>query len=162
MVGRHCEAQDADAAQHRLLVVVGQGGQLGELEPLALEAYQGGQQGLIVLVEAGQIRVLQNVGGVAMDAAVVDGQANLMQPRRPAEDGAIGLDGHLPGIAQGIKQGQHALLHPGGLALVDVIVGAEGQGGALANVVVLQPLLELIEQPLAQGAVGVLHPIDGQ
>ncbi len=78
------EAQDADAAQHRLHVVVGQGRQLGELEPLALKAYQRSQQGLIVLVEAGQVGVLQDIGGVAVNAAVVDGKANFVQPRRPA------------------------------------------------------------------------------
>ena len=47
------EAQDPDAAQHGLQVVVGQGRQLGELEPLALKANQRRQQGLIVLVETG-------------------------------------------------------------------------------------------------------------
>ncbi len=98
-----------------------------------------------------------------MDAAVVDGKADFVQPRRPAEDGAIGLDA---GISQGSLRASNRertlALYPGGLALVDAIVGAEGQRGALANVVVLQPLLELVEQPLAQGAVGVLHPLDGQ
>ncbi len=124
VVSGDCEAQDADAAQHRLHVVVGQGRQLGELEPLALKAYQRRQQGLIVLVEAGQVGVLQDIGGVTVNAAVVDGKANFVQPRRPAEDGAIGLYLHLPGLLQGIKQGQHALLHPGCLFAVHPVVGA--------------------------------------
>ena len=127
-----------------------------------MKAYQRGQQGLIVLVEAGQVGVLQDIGGVAMNAAVVDGKADLVQPCRPAEDGAIGLLRHLPGAAEQIEQGQHALFDPGSLTLVDAIVGGECQGGALANVMVLQALLELVEQSFTQGAIGIVHPLDGQ
>jgi hypothetical protein len=98
---------------------------------------------------------------VFVDAAVVDGKADLVQPRRPAEDGAIGLFRHLPGPLRASNR-EDAALYPGGLALVDAIVGAERKRGTFANVVMLQALLELVEQPLAQGAVGVLHPLDGQ
>ncbi len=97
-----------------------------------------------------------------MNAAVVDGKANFVQPRRPAEDGAIGLYLHLPGLLQGIKQGQHALLHPGCLFAVHPVVGAERLCGALANIVVLQALLELIQQSFAQRTIGVVEPLDGQ
>ncbi len=63
---------------------------------------------------------------------------------------------------QGIEQRQHALLHPGGLFAVHPVVGAERLCGTLANIVVLQALLEFIKQPFAQGTVGVVEPLDGQ
>ncbi len=97
-----------------------------------------------------------------MNAAVVDGKANFVQPRRPAEDGAIGLYLHLPGLLQGIEQRQHALLHPGGLFAVHPVVGTERLCGTLANIVVLQALLELIQQSFAQRTIGVVEPLDGQ
>ena len=41
-------------------------------------------------------------------------------------------------------------------------MSGERQSGAFANVVVLQALLELVQQPLTQGAIGIVHPLDGQ
>ena len=63
---------------------------------------------------------------------------------------------------QGVKQGQHALLHPGGLLFVHPVVGAEGLRRPFADIVVLQALLELIQQSFTQGTVRVVEPLDGQ
>ena len=158
MVEDHRQAQQASQPGVGDAVGGGQRLPLLERELAAVGAYQEGQQALLGAREAGQVGVLQQVGAVAMELAVGDGQANLVQPRRPAQEAHLGL-AQAPRLADLGGQRQRRGGDVVGLARVHLVAAAEVLQGLEAAVLGAVAPHQVVEHPLAQGAVGVAHAL---
>ena len=118
-------------------------------------AYEGGHQHLLLLVEARQVAILENVGRVTMHAAVVDIQPYLMEHHRPFQQrrevriGQLGilllpLLQHLGGSFQ----------YPARLFAIDVVLICQTLCRAATNILVAEAAFHFVQHAFTQGAIG--------
>ena len=126
-------------------------------------AYQRSHHGLLLLVKARQIAVLQNVGRVAMHPAVIDVQPDFMQHRRPLKQ------------SRQLRMRQFRVLgfplfihmssgfqHPLRLLAIDVVLIRQALRGTAANILVAESAFHLIQHAFAQRTVRQAQLANGQ
>jgi hypothetical protein len=86
---------------------------------------------------------------MTLDGGVVNGETRLVEHGRPAQQGAIEFGVQLPAGCNLIKQLQGSGLNPRGLLLVDMVEIGNTKRRARANILMLLPLFEFIQQTFA-------------
>ena len=120
----------------------------------AVAADQPRQQPLLLAGEPRHVRVLGEVGAVAVVAVVGHVQSHLVQPRGPFEAQIGQRIGELPGVAGRVQELQRGGLHALGLRDVDVVAALHGAHRAFAGILIGESPDHVVEQPLAHGAIG--------
>ncbi len=119
-----------------------------------MEAYQRSQQRLLILVKTGQVSVLQNIGRVALHAAVVNGQSDFMQHRCPLQQRRQ-LRVRQLGILIAPLQIEliGGIQHATRLIVVDGVMVRQALRRTAADILMAEAALHLVEDAFAQRAV---------
>ena len=154
VIEQHAQTQQLNKRQELFFLEQRKARQVVELDGLAVITHQGRHHGLLLLVEARQIAVLQNVGRMAVHPAVVDVQPHLVQHRGPFQQrGKLRVRELrillLPLFVHLHRGVQHALR----LFTVDVVLIGETLRGAAANILMAEAAFHLIQHAFTQRAV---------
>ena len=133
-----------------------------ELQLSSVAADEAGEQALLLARKTRHVGVLEQVGAVAMIAAVRDIKAGLMQPRGPLQRKIRERILEPPRLAHLRQKLEHGRLHALGLREVDVIALLHRAHGALARIFIREPSEHVVEQPFAHRAFGDAHLSDPQ
>ena len=118
-------------------------------------AHQGGHQHLLLLVEARQVAVLQNVGRVAMHTAMVDIQPYLMEHHRPLQQRRKVRIGQLGVLFLPLFQHMGGgFQHPACLFAIDIVLIRQTLRCAATNILVAEAAFHFVQHALTQGAIG--------
>ena len=130
-------------------------------DPAAMCTHQRREEPLLVLREAGDVRVREHVGAMHLVLAVRDGQAELVQPGSPAQHRAV-VRAELPGAGDLVEQAQRRRLHARGLRGVDAVADHQRIHRCIARIVVADAADQVVQHALAQRRAADHHPLQPQ
>ena len=163
VIEQHAQTQELNQRQELLFLKQREARQVVELDGFAVIPHQGRHHGLLLLVEARQIAVLQNIGRMAVHPAMVDVQTHLVQHRGPFQQRGklrvrqlrILLFPLFIHLHRGV---QHTLR----LLAVDVVLVGQALRGAAANILMAEAAFHFVQHAFAQRAVGQAQLFNGQ
>ena len=117
---------------------------------------------MLLVPEARHVGILEQVGAVAMIAAVRDIEPDLVQARRPLQRQLRLGVGKTPVAGNLREEPQRARLDPRRLRGIDVIAAHHRPDGALARVLISESTHHVVQQPIAQRAFGHAHLLDAE
>ena len=115
------------------------------------------QQPLLLPGKARHVGVLHQIGPMAVILAVGDRESDLVQPRRPVECPPRLLV-QPPGFRRQRQTMLRGARHAFGLGAIHLIARAKTGDRACAHILVADASEQIVEQALAQRAVGDLQP----
>jgi hypothetical protein len=155
--------QDREAQQHaqanQLDAVVAEIGELVLGNVAAVAAHQQREHLLVFAGEAGQVRVLDQVGAMLVVVVVGDVQAHFMHLGGPAEQFAPDTVFQIPILGHLIERMQGLALDPHRLFQIDVVALHQRGQGALAHVFVVMATQQVVEHAFTQRAFTMVHAL---